>query len=323
MKLAQVVEIDQILPHGNADTLEVARVKGWHMVVKKGQFASRDKAIFIPIDTIVPEREEFEFLRSLDFRVRTCKLRGHISEGLLMPVSILGRDAEVGEDVANELGVVKYEKPLPEGMDAIGAFPVEILNKTDEDDIQFMPEVIELLKGEDVFVSVKVDGCSMTAFMDPERGLRVCSRSLEFAEGNNLFWRAAKKFNLQNLPVNTAIQCEVFGEGIQKNPTGVKGLEIEIFNIFDIESRKHFTPTEIKEFCLANFLPMVKTYYVGIFKWESIEEMILEADKARYPNGRQAEGLVWRLMRPNFLASMGKPLSIKTVSTKYKLKHES
>lgn len=89
-KLATIREIKDIQPIEGADRIEVATVDGWQVVIKKGEFKVGDKIIYIEIDSIVPEREEFEFLRDRKFRVRTIKLRKQISQGLIMPLSILG-----------------------------------------------------------------------------------------------------------------------------------------------------------------------------------------------------------------------------------------
>lgn len=105
--LAHVEVIANIEPIPNADKIEVATVLGWRVVVGKGEFSIGDKVVYIEVDSKVPEREEFEFLRDRKFKVKTIKLRGQYSQGLIMPFSILGRDANIGEDVTAELGI-KY-----------------------------------------------------------------------------------------------------------------------------------------------------------------------------------------------------------------------
>ena len=115
-RLATVRKISRIDPIENADRIQVATVDGWKCVVKAGDFSEGDAVIYCEIDSFLPVRPEFEFLRKSSFkrmgdlegfRLRTVKLRGQISQGLLLPVSILGRAAEVGEEVTEELGIVK------------------------------------------------------------------------------------------------------------------------------------------------------------------------------------------------------------------------
>ena len=108
--LAHVEQIVDIQPIPDADNIEVATVLGWKVVIaKKDNFSVGDKIVYIEIDSKVPEKPEFEFLRDRKFRVRTIKLRGQYSQGLIMPLSILsGKNYEVGQDVTKELGVTYY-----------------------------------------------------------------------------------------------------------------------------------------------------------------------------------------------------------------------
>jgi len=108
--LAHIEKIVDIQPIPGADKIEVATILGWKVVVAKADnFQIGDKIVYIEIDSKVPERPEFEFLRDRKFRVRTIKLRGQYSQGLIVPISILDdKDYEVGTDVTNELGITYY-----------------------------------------------------------------------------------------------------------------------------------------------------------------------------------------------------------------------
>ena len=88
-KLATIRTISDIQEIPGADNICVAIVDGWEAVIKKNDFLIGDKIVFVEIDSIVPERPEFEFLRSRKFRIRTIKLKGQISQGLVLPLSIL------------------------------------------------------------------------------------------------------------------------------------------------------------------------------------------------------------------------------------------
>ena len=91
-ELAYVVEIDGIQPIEGADRVEVAIVGGWHIMVKKGQFVPGDLAIYFEIDSKVPEKEPFLFLKDKHFKIKTQKyFKGTvISQGLLMSPSDFG-----------------------------------------------------------------------------------------------------------------------------------------------------------------------------------------------------------------------------------------
>jgi RNA ligase (TIGR02306 family) len=111
----KVVRISEILPHGNADRLEIAKVLGWNCIVQKGAFKKGDLCIYIPIDSVLPEKlaEDLgvaQYLKSR-VRVRTVKLRGVISQGLVIEPNI-GTYVKEGEDVTEILGITKYEPPV-------------------------------------------------------------------------------------------------------------------------------------------------------------------------------------------------------------------
>ncbi len=114
--IVELCEIESILPIEKADKLEVAQVKGWQCVVSKGQYSVGDIVIFVPPDSILPEKliEKYnlEFLKK-NGRVGTIKLRGQISQGLILDINCLSISKRhvVGQDVAEELGITKYEPP--------------------------------------------------------------------------------------------------------------------------------------------------------------------------------------------------------------------
>ena len=107
--LAHVERIVDIQPIPDADKIEVATVLGWKVVVSKtDNFHVGDKVVYIEIDSKVPERPEFEFLRDRKFKVKTIRLRGQYSQGLILPMSILKHDYAEGTDVTKELGITYY-----------------------------------------------------------------------------------------------------------------------------------------------------------------------------------------------------------------------
>ena len=229
-RLATVRKISRIDPIENADRIQVATVDGWKCVVKSGEFADGDTVIYCEIDSFLPVRPEFEFLRKSSFkrmgeregfRLRTVKLRGQISQGLLLPVSTLGRTAEIGEEVTEELGIVKYEPPVPACLtgEVVGGFP-GFVAKTDEERIQNLADEYETYRGREFYVSEKLDGTSMTVFWNGELG--VCGRNWQYAQtAANSYWQQCEKLGLQEklsaLGRNVALQGELIGPGIQGN----------------------------------------------------------------------------------------------------------
>ncbi len=173
-KLATVVKIADLQPISGADAIEVASVKGWKVVVKKGEYKVGDSAIYYEIDSFLPVRPEFEFLRKssfkkmLDqegFRLKTIRLRGQISQGLLTPVPA-NISANVGDDLTESLGIVKYEAPIPAQLSGKvkGNFP-SFIPKTEEIRIQnFQADMNFSPAGERVYITEKLDGTSFTCY---------------------------------------------------------------------------------------------------------------------------------------------------------------
>ena len=108
-KLAHIEIIEELREIPGADKIEVAKVLGWECVVKKGEFKKGDIVVYVEVDSIMPDKPEYEFLRDRKFRIRTIKLKGQVSQGLVLPCpSSLGF---VGDDVTDILGITKYLSP--------------------------------------------------------------------------------------------------------------------------------------------------------------------------------------------------------------------
>lgn len=198
-KLATIREIAEIKPIPDADRIEVARIDGWEVVVsKKDNFHVGDRVVYVEIDSKMPETPEYEFLKSRKYVVKTIVMRGQVSQGLVMPLSILPvGEYKLGQDVTDVLGIIKYDPQLEEEnavfeenrkktrnpvvkflmryawfrkiylkKNTHTEFP-NFIKKTDEERIQNMPELYERLKNErtNLIVTEKVDGCSGTYFL--------------------------------------------------------------------------------------------------------------------------------------------------------------
>jgi RNA ligase (TIGR02306 family) len=245
-KLASIQKIRKIEPIPNADRLELAHILGWKVVIRKGEFKEGDLVVYVEVDSVLPERPEFEFLRDYGFRIRTVKLRGQISQGIAFPISILPKDKEysIGEDVTEILGITKYEPPIPIQLsgETKGPFP-QFIPKTDEVRIQTIPEILEKYKGQSCYITEKVDGTSSTYYLkDNEFG--VCSRNQNLEESEtNLFWILTNEMEieerLRKFGQNIAIQGEVLGPKVQNNKYELENHDLLIFNIYDIDSQSY------------------------------------------------------------------------------------
>lgn len=116
-KLASIQRILELRPIEGKDRIELARVLGWHVIVQKGLYKVGDLCVYVEIDSQLPERPEFEFLRPKKFRIKTMKMSGVVSEGICFPLDILqgtillagSVHIQEGEDVTSALGVKKYD----------------------------------------------------------------------------------------------------------------------------------------------------------------------------------------------------------------------
>jgi len=142
-KLATIARISAINSIPGADAIERATIRGWNIVVKKGEHKVGELVVYCEIDSLMPEREEFEFLRSRGFRIRSIKLRGQISQGIIFPISVIPEiyfrdqnrnECDEGADVTDILGITKYEAPIPVELagKVRGGFPSHSI-KTDEE----------------------------------------------------------------------------------------------------------------------------------------------------------------------------------------------
>ena len=259
-KLASIQKIISLEPIPNADSIERAQVLGWQCVVKKGEFKAGDLVVYFEVDSFLPIRETYEFLRKqcykkmLDeegFRLRTIRLRGQVSQGLVMPLSVIedgnaagSNDFKEGEDVTELLKVKLYQPPIPaELMGKVkGQFP-SFIPKTDETRVQVLQGVLDRHEGLLCYVTEKIDGASVTYYIKGGE-FGVCSRNLELYETpENGLWRFARdnkiEEKLKEIGINIAIQGEFYGEGINGNNLRVKGHRVAFFNVFYIDTYQY------------------------------------------------------------------------------------
>lgn len=185
-KLASIQIVEHIEPHNNADSLELATVLGWQIVTRIGEAKIGELIVYCEIDSVLPNEEwlppavKDRVAKSNrdTFRLKTIKLRGEYSQGLIVPLVVdMPFDTtkitkeDVGKDVTSELGIVKYEPPALSGAYAMyqtnsrNPFPTHILDKTDETRVQSVPKLFKLLQHKPYYATVKCDGTSVTFFI--------------------------------------------------------------------------------------------------------------------------------------------------------------
>jgi len=342
-KLATVRRIDDIRYIQDADSIECAVVGGWTVVVKKGDYIVGDLAVYVEIDSWVPhdiapflskgqEPREYEGIKGE--RLRTVKLRGQLSQGLLLPLSVvIGReksgnfeytsedDLYEGEDVSDLLGIVKWEAPIPAQLAGTvrGPFPSGI-PKTDQERIQNLSAELEDWKARRLNweVTEKLDGTSMTVFLDSNGQFGVCGRNWELAETDtNSLWRAARADDLETKMRKfgraIAIQGELVGEGIQGNPYKLKGQQFYVYDVYDIAEGRYWSAMD-RWVLTANF-DIKQVPFIGSGELDAdIPTLLRWAEgKSKLCETAEREGLVYKCMEDP-------SISFKAISNKFLIK---
>lgn len=265
-KLASLVVIDSIHPIPKADAIEVARIGGWSVVAKKGEFAPGETALYIEIDAFLPDGQPaWQFLvdkQAIEYNnvrghvLRTATLRKQISQGLLVKPSYFGdalEGAALGEDVGERLGIAKYEAPVPKELEGLarGMYPTRV-PKTDQERIQNLAAQLPLWQaaGDEWEVSEKLEGASVTyAQLDNE--FHACSRTVDYldVEGNTM-WALAHRFGLPAAFArvfadrNVAIQGELVGPGIEGNIYKLTEHRFYVYDIYDADAGRYMGALE-------------------------------------------------------------------------------
>ena len=326
-KIATIEIIHSIREHPNADALDIGMIRGFQVIVKKGEYKHGDKVIFVWPDTICQPAPWNEFLdkkkNGSPIKIKSCKLRGFFSTGLVLPYLLVPgfENKEVGEDVSFELGVEKYIKEIPvSGGETKGTFPTHIISKTDETLAQSEPNVENELRGKDLYVTLKIDGQSLT-FIRYNDEINVCSRNLEIKEGENRFWNTVRKYGLieKTEGMNIAIQGEQYGPSIQKNPMKVEDIRLAVFNIKDLDTGEYYSYDRLVEFCKDKDIPMVPISHEIAGSDEVCHEFFQAmADGTKYNKKDPAEGIVVRPKESHYSPALGGMLSVKFINRNYK-----
>jgi RNA ligase (TIGR02306 family) len=343
-KLASIQRALAIRPIENADAIELVRINGWQCVTRKGEFRVGDLGVFLEIDAIPPDTDEFRFLwqpkpkpetagtasplpdsRPATFRIRTLKLRGVLSQGLFLPlVPFSLGDVREGDDVTERLGVGKYEPPPPTDMgDRRGSFP-PLVPKTDETRVQSVPQVLDELRGRPYVITLKYDGTSATFCIDPRDGeFHVCGRSMSIRPGENLYWRVARKHDLEGAlrrRPSLAIQGEVVGPGIQKNRLGLKETALFAFSAFDISAARYLGHDDARAVFAEIGLPPVAVIEEGDCFQHTQESLLTLAEGKYHGTNNEREGLVVRPRHETISPALNGRLSFKVISNRFLLR---
>lgn len=256
-----MTRVSAILPHPNADRLEIAKVYEWLVVTGKGNLKTGDPVVYFPVDSILPQELEMKLfpadskIKLEKHRIRSIKIRGHISQGMIVSANTLRKELSAGafddeDDVSALLGVTKYEQPerdLPAHM-RLGPGKKKRKDNpnfhkyNDIENFKWYDRIFQ--DGEEVYISEKLHGTSFRCGWVRTEANTFWKRLLkllrllpefEFCYGSrtvqiqwkwrhrgyyakDVYTKMVKQYNLkERVPKGMSLYGEIVGHGIQKN----------------------------------------------------------------------------------------------------------
>jgi RNA ligase (TIGR02306 family) len=335
-----VVTIKNVSKHPYADSLDIISFNeiGWIVIDRLGVRKTGEKVCYIPVDAMVPiKRREFSFLESNAMstgyaRIKTLKLRGVVSQGLIIDAPL---KSNVGDDFNDYLEVVKYEPPPEALMDTQGGVPLPgWLTKADAERYQNAVNQVEPYRNDSDWVaSVKYDGTSACVGVDyeEEEGKRRFIGSHRLMLTKETFYHHVaksqdllRKIELIGIELGAkqiCLQGEICGPKIQKNRMGLPNMQFFAFDIFMVKDG----------FCdyldYGLFLSLCTKYQiqtVPIIKSDKLPplyEALDYANKLKYPNDYPAEGIVFVKVPATNIHGFGRA-KVKIISQEYELKNK-
>jgi len=353
----EICNIEEIQPHNNADKLEMARIKGWYCVVGKGNFKIGDKCCYIPIDSVLPKTiEDILFPEGSKIkldkgRIRTIKIRGNISQGMICTLNSLGlsENLKIGTDITKELGIIKYEPPVDNKV-TIRGFTVskkqsnpyfrkytEIENIKNynniftEEDVVVITEKIHGTNARFGYLPTEANTWYKKIFkffkLLPEYEYAWGSHNVQLQDRINksgyysvdVYTKIFKQYNLKDkLKPNMIIFGEIVGDGIQKNYTyGCKQGEHKLY-IFDImENGNYVDYARFIELAKELDLETVPTLYIGKFNYDKAKELT-QGDSVICPTQKVREGIVIKSIKESIYPRLGRKI-LKFINDEYLL----
>ena len=349
-----VVKIGRIEKHPNADSLSITETEGSPVIVRTQDFKEGDLAIYIPIESLIPEGKDWVkkhcshlTFKSTGFhRLKAARLRGVFSMGMLVPFAALQGSKKIyglGDDVMDELGIEKFEEPFlmePQGglkgpqslWIRFCTFFLRMFHiKQKGDPIwslmtsygvdQYRKNKRWLNLGEPVIVSEKIHGSCFCAAIYKKK-FRVSSHHTPRpVEDNSIYWQIARKYDLKQKYAqysDLAFFGEIYGPSVQDMGYGLKtgGLGLRIFDVMDITTRSFLSFDQANEICKTIGLEMVPILYRGPFSPEVVEPL---CDGPSLVGGSFREGFVIKPAADR-RAGHGGRVVLKMVGQKYLLR---
>jgi len=354
----EICRIEKVERHVNADRLDVVQVKDWYCIVQKDSFSIGELALYIPIDSILPEGIESTIfgkdakVKLSKHRIRTLKLRGMVSQGLVIKPELLGICAyKDGQDFTSHLGITKYEPPeeLPSIYGICNKIKRRYINSnfkkyTDIENIKNNPKVFT--EDDKIHISCKLHGTSFRAswakneantvwkkikkffgFLDEYEWI-VGSRNVQLTYKNknkyfydsNIYTKTATQYNLKDkLQMGEALYGEIIGHGIQDGYAyGCKQGETKFF-AYDLMRDGVYLDVEVfKQLCNERNIPIVPELYIGAFSQEIVAECTNGASVIAPEDQPVREGCVIKSIKEEISPYVGRKL-LKSINSEYLL----
>ena len=279
--IVEVSRIEKVLPHPDAERLELAHIKGWQCVVPKGKYAAGSMVTYVPIDGVLPVElsDRLGITKYLsNGRVRCAKLRGEPSFGVIMDVEDPGW-AE-GTDVRERYGITKYVPPLkPSAGDAEEPHPL-FVSYTDVENLRNFPGVFA--DGEEVIATEKVHGTNcrvgliegewMAGSMEVRR-----KRPGDGQLASSTYWFpvtlpgvTALLEDLGSRHRQAILFGEVYGSKVQSLHYGATGrLGFAAFDV--LAGGRYLDAGEFRSLCEKHGVPVVPVVYDGLFSIDAVK----------------------------------------------------
>lgn len=359
-KLASIKQIRKIEPIEGKDRIVLAHIDGWQAIVKKDEFQVGNLVIFCEPDSVLPQKPEFEFLAKTNYRIKTMKMGGVLSQGLILPTTLLPKNIyyQLDEDVTKTLGIIQYEKTMDKEQSTTQSkhkypkwlmrynwfrnlvipklyedFP-SFLTKTDETRIQNIPEILK--SDTNWVVTEKIDGTSGTfalrkikKWYGTKYEFYVCSRNRRILKDDgSIYWEVAKKYKLEEtlhdlLDFSEYVDCEwicIQGECVSPKIQG---------NKYKVEDTQFYAFNLISDkhgregsYCAKSYLNYFgEIPFVPIIPWMKGLNDFEVKDLLEKSNGKSMINL--NVMREGFvIRSVDGKKSFKVVSPEFLIKHD-
>lgn len=330
-----ITEIKELRAHPDADRLELATVLGWQLVVGKGLYSEGQRIIYVPPDSVMPEKlsDELDITKFLsNGRVRQAKLRGEPSFGATVPLDIAERygvdpNLPLGTNVATELGITKYEPPVrPQAGDAVAENAL-FQRYTSISNIRNFPDVIT--DQEEVILTEKIHGTNCRVgiiegdFVAGSHGLqRKEPENIEDFK-TNLYWFPLSLKEVRNMLIHineggakqVILYGETFGKVQKKYNYGIpNGIGFRAFDLF-VDGR-YLDYKDFYNYCERFNVPTVPLIGAGFYSYQAVVDKVESYASSTLDESHPIEGAVIKPMVERHDPKIGRVV-LKYISNAY------